>query len=148
MMPLQKLQDELSVQSILQDITCDSDGRIDQYIEAENIEATFSLAETNAQPNSLIGIFLVGAYQEILGDNHNLFGKTDAVTVEVTAEGEVTIDEVVLGDSVQSVLVDVNYDGQEIIDDLTALTNQLPEKEGLNYLRKFKECLASGTYLK
>lgn len=147
-MPLQNLQDELSVQSILQDITCDSDGRIDQYIEAENIEVTFSLAETNAQPNSLIGIFLVGAYQEILGDNHNLFGKTDAVTVDVTAEGEVILDAVVLGDSVQSVLADVNYEGQAIIEHLTALTNQLPEKEGLSYLRRFRECLASGTYLK
>lgn len=146
-MPLQNLQQELTEQSVLQDITCDSDGRIDQYIEGENIEATFSMAKENAQPGSLMGIFLVGAYQEILGDNHNLFGKTDAVTVDFSPQGRCVLDEVTSGDTIQSVLREVNYEAQEIKADLATLVAQLPPKEREDYLQRFEASLQSGTYL-
>lgn len=148
MVPLENLHDALTEQSILQDITCDSDGRIDQYIEGENIQATFSVASANVRPHSLVGFFLVGAYQEILGDNHNLFGKTDTVTVDYAADGTVMLSDFASGDTVQSVLEDVNYDACEILGQLEFLMAELPEALRQDYIAGFKDSLRSGTYLK
>ena len=80
-MPLQRLDELPSRRAVIQDLTCDSDGRMDHYIDAQNIEKTMRLHDIGGGENYLLGFFLLGAYQEILGDMHNLFGETHAVDI-------------------------------------------------------------------
>ncbi len=85
-MPLSRLNEPATRRVILHDLTCDSDGRIDAYVSGEGVETTLAVHEPGDGPY-LLGFFLVGAYQEILGDMHNLFGDTNAVNVEVRGKG-------------------------------------------------------------
>ena len=85
---------------MLGDITCDSDGKIDQFIDRRDVKRTLPLHTVNGEPYYL-GVFLVGAYQEILGDLHNLFGDTHAVHVSLDERGNVVLDAVIKGDTVR-----------------------------------------------
>jgi arginine decarboxylase len=99
--------------AVLGDITCDSDGKIDQFIDRRDVKKTLPLHTPNGQPYYL-GVFLVGAYQEILGDLHNLFGDTHAVHVSLDEQGNVVLDEVVKGDTVREVLAYVEFDVERL----------------------------------
>ncbi|HEY2396565.1 MAG TPA: arginine decarboxylase [Rudaea sp.] len=95
---------------VIADLTCDSDGRIDQYVDAEGVDVSLPLhAPVDGQPYRL-GIFLVGAYQEALGDIHNLFGDTDAVNVRLTAGGGFEFSHIRRGDTTDVMLDYVGYD--------------------------------------
>ncbi|MEA5444993.1 biosynthetic arginine decarboxylase [Gammaproteobacteria bacterium AB-CW1] len=85
-MPLAKLDQDLDTRVVLRDLTCDSDGRIDLYVEGEGLEATLPFPPLSGDGRDLVGFFMVGAYQEILGDMHNLFGDTDSVDVDTDPE--------------------------------------------------------------
>ena len=87
-MPIHRLNEAPTRQAVLGDITCDSDGKIDQFIDRRDVKRTLALHPFNGEPYYL-GVFLVGAYQEILGDLHNLFGDTHAVHVSLDATGNV-----------------------------------------------------------
>lgn len=115
-MPLLHLNKALTRRVVLQDVTCDSDGRIDQYIDGEDIEKSLPVAEENAVPGALYGFFLAGAYQEILGDNHNLFGETDTVDVEVDGSGGISFSYPEKGDSISSVLESVHFSTKSLND--------------------------------
>ncbi len=84
---------------MLGDITCDSDGKIDQFIDRRDVKRTLALHPFTGEPYYL-GVFLVGAYQEILGDLHNLFGDTHAVHVSLDPTGNVVLESVIKGDTV------------------------------------------------
>ncbi len=112
--PLANLEKDLTRRATLHDITCDSDGRIDHYINGENLEKTFSICVENQQIGAQIGIFLVGAYQEILGDNHNLLAYTDTLDIDIDEKGEIILSNIRRGDTMRSVLSDVNYDSNKI----------------------------------
>ena len=86
-MPIHRLEQHPSRRAVLQDLTCDSDGRIDQYVDHQNISNTLSLHMINEEEEYLIGFFMVGAYQEILGDMHNLFGDTHSINIELDENG-------------------------------------------------------------
>jgi arginine decarboxylase len=86
-MPIHRLEQHPSRRAVLQDLTCDSDGRIDQYVDHQNISNTLSLHTINEDEEYLIGFFMVGAYQEILGDMHNLFGDTHSINIELDENG-------------------------------------------------------------
>lgn len=86
-MPIHRLQEQPERRAVLQDLTCDSDGRIDQYVDRHNISNTLPLHTIDDGDDYLIGFFMVGAYQEILGDMHNLFGDTHSVNIELEAGG-------------------------------------------------------------
>lgn len=86
-MPIHRLNEKPYRHAILQDLTCDSDGRIDQYIDQQNLEKTLPIHKINLQQPYLIGFFMVGAYQEILGDMHNLFGDTHSINIELDDNG-------------------------------------------------------------
>jgi len=86
-MPIHRLNEQPTRRGVLQDLTCDSDGRIDQYIDGQNIETTLAVHEIDLDKPYLIGFFMVGAYQEILGDMHNLFGDTHSINIELDANG-------------------------------------------------------------
>ena len=96
---------------MLGDISCDSDGKVDQFIDRRDVKKTLRLHGLNGRPYYL-GAFLVGAYQEILGDLHNLFGDTNAVHVSLGDNGEVMLDAVIRGDTVREVLDYVQFNSR------------------------------------
>ena len=107
-MPIHRLDEEPTERGILGDISCDSDGKIDQFIDRRDVKKTLPLHRYNDEPYYL-GAFLVGAYQEILGDLHNLFGDTNAVHVSIDEYGEAVLDTLVKGDMVREVLDYVQF---------------------------------------
>ncbi|MGZ8225577.1 MAG: biosynthetic arginine decarboxylase [Methylococcaceae bacterium] len=86
-MPIHRLDEQPTRRAVIQDLTCDSDGRIDQYIDGQNLEKTLPIHEIDKTQPYLIGFFMVGAYQEILGDMHNLFGDTHAINIKLDDNG-------------------------------------------------------------
>lgn len=114
-MPLQGLLEKPTQRAILQDLTCDSDGRIDAYVDGEGIESSLPLPPYHTGQPYCLGIFLVGAYQEILGDMHNMFGDTDSVHVELDAAGQFHLVEPLLGDRVDSVLRTVHFEPHQLM---------------------------------
>jgi arginine decarboxylase len=86
-MPIHQLEQQPNRRAVLQDLTCDSDGRIDQYVDHQNIANTMPLHTIAEDQDYLIGFFMVGAYQEILGDMHNLFGDTHSINIELDEQG-------------------------------------------------------------
>ena len=109
-LPLTRLNERPDRRGILQDLTCDSDGHVDIYVQEEGIKSTLALHALRPNEPYLIGIFLVGAYQEILGDLHNLFGDTDSINVEIGPNGKFTLVEPEIGDTVGELLRYVHYD--------------------------------------
>ncbi len=107
-MPIHRLNEKPIRAGVLGDISCDSDGKIDQFIDRRDVKKTLPLHPLNNEPYYL-GAFLVGAYQEILGDLHNLFGDTNCVHVSIGENGEPVLDEVIQGDTVREVLDYVQF---------------------------------------
>jgi arginine decarboxylase len=113
-MPIHRLNELPTRRAVLGDITCDSDGKIDQFIDLRDVRNTLELHPYDGRPYYL-GSFLLGAYQEILGDLHNLFGDTNAVHVSLDEDGEVIVDEFIKGDTVREVLAYVQYSADELL---------------------------------
>jgi arginine decarboxylase len=116
-MPIHRLGEKPVRRGVLGDITCDSDGKIDQFIDLRDVRNTLELHPFDGQPYYL-GAFLLGAYQEILGDLHNLFGDTNAVHVSLDENGEIELNDVVKGDTVREVLHYVQYSADKLINSM------------------------------
>jgi arginine decarboxylase len=151
-MPIHRLNIPPTHHAVLGDITCDSDGKIDQFIDRRDVRRTLPLHTANGEPYYL-GVFLVGAYQEILGDLHNLFGDTHAVHVSLDDRGSVVLDAVIKGDTVKEVLDYVEFDAAELVRKLRNDV-ELAVREGLiNYeesgklLQFYEDNLHGYTYL-
>ena len=108
-MPIHRLGEKPSKHAVLGDITCDSDGKLDRFVDRRDVKKTLPLHMLTGEPYYL-GVFLVGAYQEILGDLHNLFGDTHAVHVSLDPNGEARLDTLITGDTVREVLDYVEFD--------------------------------------
>ncbi|MFP4146107.1 MAG: biosynthetic arginine decarboxylase [Halorhodospira sp.] len=111
--PLSGLNRPLIRRGVVQDLTCDSDGTVSLYVDGDGVESTLPLPDPEPGEPLWLGIFMVGAYQEILGDRHNLFGATDSVNVEVTREGH-RFTAAARGDSVGAILSSVGFDEREL----------------------------------
>ncbi|GGX67942.1 biosynthetic arginine decarboxylase [Saccharospirillum salsuginis] len=109
-LPITGLDREPTERGVIQDITCDSDGRIDGYVDGEGIETTLPLPHWQPNEKPWLGFFMVGAYQEILGDLHNLFGDTDSADVYFDDNGELSLSNVKRGDAIHNVLKYVDFD--------------------------------------
>lgn len=131
--PLHRLDERPTRRATLQDITCDSDGRIDHYVDGEGVESSLPVHSLRDGETYLLGIFLVGAYQEILGDMHNLFGDTDSVNVEMSDDGGHRLLHAARGDTVDSVLRFVNFN---IVDLLTSYKNKIASADISSAQRK------------
>ena len=107
--PIERLDEAPTRRGVIADMTCDSDGKIDTYVENEDLDSSLPLHELRPGQSYRLGFFLVGAYQEILGDIHNLFGDTDAVEVRVTATGGHAITQQRRGDTTDEMLDYVGY---------------------------------------
>ncbi|MDX1559715.1 MAG: biosynthetic arginine decarboxylase [Marinobacter sp.] len=115
-MPINGLDRPLNRRAVIQDITCDSDGRIDRYVDGQGTETTLPLPEEKTGEPMLMGFFMTGAYQEILGDMHNLFGDTHSVDVRLTADEGYEISAPITGDTVAKVLRYVNFEPDALMD--------------------------------
>ena len=114
LMPLHRLDESPDVAARVHDLTCDSDGCIDRYVDQDGVESTVMLHSPDPGEPYLLGIFLVGAYQEILGDMHNLFGDTDAVNVALDGRGGYRLAAPEFGDAVDELLRYVHFDPEQM----------------------------------
>ena len=151
-LPIHRLNERPAEHAVIGDITCDSDGKIDQFIDRRDVKRTLPLHAFDGTPYYL-GIFLVGAYQEILGDLHNLFGDTHAVHVRLDPDGKVVLDAVIKGDTVKEVLDYVEFDAEALLHRLRADVERSVHDGRLDYeqsgrlLRFYEEGLHGYTYL-
>jgi arginine decarboxylase len=151
-MPIHRLNEPPLRNGVLGDISCDSDGKIDQFIDRRDVKKTLPLHAFNGEPY-ILGAFLVGAYQEILGDLHNLLGDTNAVHVSLSDSGEVILNTVVQGDTVREVLDYVQFHARTLLDQFredveTALReNKIGYEESGRLLRFYEDGLNGYTYL-
>jgi arginine decarboxylase len=173
-MPIHRLNEEPTRRGILADLTCDSDGKIDQFIDLRDVKSVLELhaiRKTEEQggvgeiqnpkskiqnPKSIepyyLGLFLAGAYQEIMGNLHNLFGDTNAVHIQLTPRGY-EIEHVVKGDTVKEVLGYVQYDAEDLVESIRRRTeqalqaNRITLEESQLLLQNYEQSLGSYTYL-
>jgi arginine decarboxylase len=154
-MPIHRLNEKPTLQATLADLTCDSDGKLDKFIDPETGKMKKTLpvhALTNKEPYYL-GVFLTGAYQEILGDLHNLFGDTDAVHISMSESGGYTLDHYIPGDTVTEVLSYVQYRHHALVESIRAATESaiqrgiLTKQEARLLMRFYDEGLSGYTYL-
>jgi arginine decarboxylase len=151
--PIHRLNEEPTRRATLADITCDSDGKIDSFIDLRDVKHVLELHPKSEGHDYYLGIFLVGAYQEILGDLHNLFGDTNTVHVQLSPEGDYDVKEVVAGDTVAEVLAFVDYSENELLGKMrNNVENALRKKlmtieESRTLLMCFRQGLHGYTYL-
>ena len=151
-MPIQRLDEKPDRNATLQDITCDSDGKIANFISTRYVSHDLPVHSLKQKDSYYIGVFLVGAYQEILGDMHNLFGDTNAVHVSVDDKGY-SIDQVIDGETVAEVLDYVQYNPKKLVRTLeTWVTKSVKEgkisvEEGKEFLSNYRSGLYGYTYL-
>jgi len=112
--PIHRLNERPTHRAVLADVTCDSDGRIDRFVDARDVRRTLDVHELLPDADYYLGAFLVGAYQEVLGDLHNLFGDTHVVHVRLHEQGGWWIEETVPGDTARDVLGYMQYDANRL----------------------------------
>jgi len=151
-MPIHRLEEMPTRAAVLGDISCDSDGKIDQFIDRRDVKKTLPLHPFNGEPY-VLAAFLVGAYQEILGDLHNLFGDTNAVHVSLGDNGDVILDTVIRGDTVREVLDYVQFSAKTLLEefrrDVEAALREgkIGYEESGRLLRFYEDGLNGYTYL-
>lgn len=151
-MPIHRLNERPTRHAVLCDITCDSDGKIDTFIDRRDVKRTLKLHRFDGSPYYL-GAFLIGAYQEILGDLHNLFGDTNTVHVDLTENGEVVLDSIIKGETVREVLDYVQFNGRELTDrlqmavEMAVRDGRITHEEAGKYVKFYEEALNGYTYL-
>jgi arginine decarboxylase len=119
--PIHRLNEAPTRNAILADVTCDCDGKIDRFIGLSDVRNTLKVHETRPDEDYVLGVFLVGAYQETLGDLHNLFGDTNVVSVCIGENGGIEFEREIEGDSVADVLSYVEYEPKELVERFRAL---------------------------
>ncbi|NLX13975.1 MAG: biosynthetic arginine decarboxylase [Phycisphaerales bacterium] len=151
-LPIHRLNEKPTRRAILADITCDSDGKIDRFIDLRDVKDVLELHAPNGA-DYIIGVFITGAYQEILGDMHNLFGDTNTVHVRLDPQGGYRIEHVVKGDTIKDVLHFVQYSPEGLVNRLrrtvedAVRTGTISFEEAGHFLRKYEHGLEGYTYL-
>lgn len=151
-MPLDRLDEKPNRYATLQDITCDSDGKIDNFISTRNNSYHLPVHSLKEKTPYYIGVFLVGAYQEILGDLHNLFGDTNAVHIKVK-DNTYEIDKIIEGETIADVLDYVQFDPKRMARSIEVWVNRsikqgiITPDEGREFISNYRSGLYSYTYL-
>jgi arginine decarboxylase len=151
-MPIHRLCEEPTRRGILADLTCDSDGKIDQFIDLRDVKPVLELHTLKKHKPYYLGLFLAGAYQEIMGNLHNLFGDTNAVHIKLTPKGY-QIEHVVKGDTMKEVVGYVQYDAEDLMENIRKKSEQaLQEKritlqESQRLMQNYESSLGRYTYL-
>ena len=155
-MPIHRLDEEPTQRATLADLTCDSDGKIDQFIDLRDVKSVLEMhslkqAESAYEPYYL-GMFLSGAYEETMGNLHNLFGDTNAVHIKLTPEGY-QIEHIVKGDTIREVLGYMQYDSEDLIENIRRRSeqalqeNRITLQEAQLLLQNYERSLSGYTYL-
>ena len=151
-MPIHRLREKPTRRGVIADLTCDSDGKIDQFIDPHDVKDVLELHPWTGE-RYYLAMFLVGAYQEILGDLHNLFGDTDAVHVTLSPDGGYVVEHVVEGDAVEEVLAYVQYDKQALVEKVRRTIEdplrrgQITSEESARLRKRYEQGLEGYTYL-
>jgi len=151
-MPIHRLDQRPTRHAVLGDISCDSDGKVDQFIDRRDVKKTLPLHPFNGEPYYLAA-FLVGAYQEILGDLHNLFGDTHAVHVRVNEQNKPVLEAVIRGDTVKEVLAYVQFSSSQLLEQFrrdveeAVMEGKIGYEESGRLLKFYEEGLYGYTYL-
>lgn len=154
--PIHRLNEIPERRAVIVDLTCDSDGTIDGFIDPTSPDAPQKYLEVHKLKKSepyYMGVFLTGAYQEILGDMHNLFGDTDAVHVRFSKNNSYRIESLVKGDTIADVLKYVSFEPNDLIDQLredceeSISTGELTSQQARTLMSKFESSLRGYTYL-
>jgi arginine decarboxylase len=151
-MPIHRLRERPTRRGVLADITCDSDGKIDRFIDLRDVKKSLELHSFKGE-SYFLAAFLVGAYQEILGDLHNLFGDTNVVHVRLDENGMVDVENVVKGETVAEVLSFVEYNPAELLAqvrrdvELALRRGLITLDESAGFLRFYESSLGAYTYL-
>ena len=150
--PISRLDEQPTKSATIQDITCDSDGKIDNFISTRNFSYHLPVHELSGKEPYYFGVFIVGAYQEILGDLHNLFGDTNAVHVKVKGD-EYVIDKIIEGETVADVLEYVQFNPKRMARSVEVWVMSSVKKgiispeEGREFLSNYRSGLYGYTYL-
>ena len=150
--PVQRLNEPATRRAIISDITCDSDGKIDRFVAENGISNTIPVHPLKDGEDYFLGVFFVGAYQETLGDLHNLFGDTNVVTIELCDDGSYNLVHEVEGDTIAEVLSYVEYNPQRMIDSFrhtverAVSRGELSTSERRAMITAFKESTSGYTY--
>jgi arginine decarboxylase len=156
-MPIHRLNERPVNPAVIGDITCDSDGKMDRFVDRRDVKKTIPLHRYNGEPYFL-GVFLVGAYQEILGDLHNLLGDTHAVHVRLSDNGAeegdtARVEQIIKGDTVNEVLRYVQFDPEVLMGklrhdvEMAVLGGQMQDQQAGRILKFYEEALDGYTYL-
>jgi len=151
-LPIQRLDERPTRNATLQDITCDSDGKIANFVTNRHISHVLPVHQLKKTEQYYLGVFLVGAYQEILGDMHNLFGDTNAVHISVK-DGRYHIDQIIDGETVEEVLDYVQYNPKKLVRQLeiwvakSVKSGKISLEEGKEFLSNYRSGLYGYTYL-
>jgi arginine decarboxylase len=152
-MPIQRLNEEPSINVTIQDITCDSDGKIELFVNSGGeISRTLPLHNLKDKEPYYLGVYLVGAYQEILGDLHNLFGDTNVVHISCSGDSY-EIEKIINGESVSDVLEYVNFSDKALVRTMenwvkgSVQSGKITAQEGREFLSIYRSGLYGYTYL-
>jgi arginine decarboxylase len=150
--PLHRLNEKPRRRAILSDITCDSDGKIDKFVLGDGVSNTLPVHDLRAAEDYYLGVFFVGAYQETLGDLHNLFGDTNVVTIELRDDGSFELMHEQDGDTISEVLSYVEYDPRLMVNNFkktvesAVRAGKLSPRERLEMITAFKDSINGYTY--
>ncbi|MEB3227277.1 MAG: arginine decarboxylase, partial [Synechocystis sp.] len=152
-LPIHRLNEEPEQRAILADLTCDSDGKIDRFIDLWDVKPYLEVHPLNNSDSPYyLGMFLVGAYQEIMGNLHNLFGDINVVHIATTPNGY-QIESVVKGDTMTEVLSYVQYDSEDLLEglrrhsELALMNGQITLEQSQRLLEEYEQSLRGYTYL-
>jgi arginine decarboxylase len=151
-LPIHRLNEEPTCRGTLADLTCDSDGKINQFIDLRDVKNSLELHPVIPDQSYYLGMFLGGAYQEIMGNLHNLFGDTNAVHIRMTPKGY-QVEHVVKGDTLTEVLGYVQYDAEDMVENIRRRSepglqeNQITLQESQLLLMHYEQSLGQYTYL-
>ena len=148
-MPTKNLDKPLTRYGVVQDITCDSDGRIDRYVDNHGLSDVLAMPENHNGDEECLAMFMVGAYQEILGDMHNLFGDTSSVDVKIEHDGTFVLQHAMPGDCVGDILQYVNFDPTQLLQMMSEnlSSSDLSMDEQSEFLASLTNGLEGYTYL-
>jgi arginine decarboxylase len=152
--PVSRMSEEPKRRVVLADITCDSDGKVERFADLRDIKHYLPAHDLRDGERYCFGVFLVGAYQEILGDLHNLFGDTNAIHVDVDAKGRFSFTNVLRGDTVDQVLQYVAYEKPDLVErwrralEVAVLAGRITARESAVLQRRYDEVFGDYTYLR
>ncbi|KGE71433.1 biosynthetic arginine decarboxylase [Spirochaeta lutea] len=152
LMPIHRLREQPSRRAILADITCDSDGKIDRFADLHDVRKALPLHDLKAEEEYYLGVFLVGAYQETLGDLHNLLGDTNVVSVRINENGSFDFVREIEGDAIWDVLSYVEYEPKSLVERFRAKAEQavrdgkITVTDRRNILAAFEASIRGYTY--